>query len=352
MKSYEPEETMTASANSVVEDVSTNGNGVEPAPSLVDATEAIAGSDIEISEVSEDDLPEDVSEEAYYMQGEVSEFSEDELPDEEIEGDERHLPPMRERVWTAISFWGVILLGAVLRFWGLGDKPLHHDESQHAYFSLQLMHNMENWLACARVPGSCYHYDPVLHGPFQFHAIALVYKIAEILGVPGDGANNYTARIAAATLGTLIVALPYFLRDRLGTIGAWLACFLLATSPSLVYYSRFTREDIYMACFTLLLVFGVARYLRSRKARWLIVAALAFSLSYATKEATFLTVAIFGSFFGALLVWELGVRWQRPASSEESSGLASGLIKSRLRVPRTAAPLLLIVYFLFLGIVG
>jgi len=144
----------------------------------------------------------------------------------------------------------------------------------------------------------------------QFHAIALVYKVSQLLGVYDHGVNTVTVRIAAATLGTVIVGLPYFLRDYLGKIGAWLACFLLAVSPSMVYFSRFAREDIYMACFTLLLVVAVARYIRGREMRWLIIAAVAFSLSYATKEATFLSIAVFGSFLGALLAWELGIRKQ------------------------------------------
>ena len=137
----------------------------------------------------------------------------------------------------------------ILRFWGLGDKPLHHDESLHAYYSLQLMHNLENWSSCFSPTVTCYQYNPLLHGPFQFHAIALVYKISQILGAPDNGVNTTTVRIAAATLGTVIVGLPFFLRDYLGKIGAWLACFLLAVSPSMVYFSRFAREDIYMACF-------------------------------------------------------------------------------------------------------
>jgi predicted membrane-bound mannosyltransferase len=140
----------------------------------------------------------------------------------------------------------------------------------------------------------------------------------------------------------VIVGLPYFLRDYLGKWGAWLACFLLAVSPSMVYFSRFAREDIYMACFTLLLVVSVARYLRDRKMRWLILAALAFSLSYATKEATFLTVAVFGSFFVALIVWEIGLKWP---------------VRSRFNrepipwyIPRTAAPLTLLAYLLVAGL--
>ena len=253
-------------------------------------------------------------------------------------------PPVRERLLDWAPFLSVFLLGAILRFWGLGDKPLHHDESLHAYFSLQLLHNMENWLGCFSPGASCYHYDPLLHGPFQFHFIALVYKISQLVGAPDNGVNTTTVRILAATLGTIIVCLPYFLRDYLGKWGAWLACFLLAVSPSMVYFSRFAREDIYMACFTLLLVVSVARYIRDRKMRWLLLAALALSLSYATKEATFLTVAVFGSFFGALVAWELGLR--RPVSSRLSREDAPWY------VPRTAAPIALAVYFIVLGLVA
>jgi TIGR03663 family protein len=219
--------------------------------------------------------------------------------------------PSRTQIWTGVAFWAVILLGAVLRFWGLGTKPLHWDESLHAYFSMVLLRdNVDNWRACFTTAAvSCYRYDPLTHGPFQFHIIALVYQISAWLGAPDHGINTTTVRIAAATFGSVMVALPYFLRDYLGKMGAWLACLLLAVSPGLVYYSRFAREDIYMACFTVLTVVATARYVRDRKMGWLVTAALAFTLAYATKESIFLVIGLFGSFLGALLVWELGVRW-------------------------------------------
>ncbi len=226
------------------------------------------------------------------------------------EADKKRSLLICEQFLNGLPFWGVVLLGVILRFWGLGDKPLHHDESLHAYFSLQLMHNMENWIGCFAPNTSCYHYNPLLHGPFQFHVIALVYKLSQILGAPDHGVNTTTVRIAAATFGSLIVGLPYFLRDYLGKLGAWLACFLLAISSSMVYFSRFAREDIYMACFTLWLVVAAARYVREREKRWLITAATAIAFSYATKEATFLTIAVFGSFFAAVAVWEVGLKWE------------------------------------------
>jgi uncharacterized protein (TIGR03663 family) len=268
----------------------------------------------------------------------TSEIEEEDIEEVDRPPRRKFFPPDREQILNWAPFWGVILLGAILRFWGLGDKPLHHDESLHAYFSLQLMHNMENWLGCFTGALSCYHYDPLLHGPFQFHAIALVYKVSQLLGVYDHGVNTVTVRIAAATLGTVIVGLPYFLRDYLGKTGAWLACFLLAISPSMVYFSRFAREDIYMACFTLLLVVAVARYVRSREIRWLIIAAVAFALSYATKEATFLSIAVFGSFLGALLAWELGVRRQWNFWERVEGPLA------RYK-PKTWAPFAVLLYF-------
>ena len=253
----------------------------------------------------------------------------------------RFVPPSREQLLGWLPFWAMILLGGILRFWGLGDKPLHHDESLHAYFSLQLLHNLQNWSSCFNPAVTCYRYDPLLHGPFQFHAIALVYQLSQWLGAPDNGVNTTTVRIVAATLGTVIIALPYFMRDYMGKWTAILASFLLAVSPSMVYFSRFAREDIYMACFTLILVVATGRYIREHKMRWLVIGSAAFALSYATSEATFLTIAVFGSFLGALVMWELGKKWTLKTSIAPDAALSKYL-------PKTGAPVLLVVYFLVL----
>lgn len=350
MKSYEnkPKDEMIAPDGLVSEEHDVDG-GDRDAVTTIDhvsvhdekPAEAVAGGD-DISTIDETSVHDEESAEAL----EEVDVASDE--DEDAEYQRRQLwPPTREQLWTAIAFGAVILLGAILRFWGLGDKPLHHDESLHAYFSMQLLHdNVYNWLYCAQTAAaSCYRYDPLTHGPFQFHAIALVYQISAWLGAPDHGINTTTVRIAAATLGTVIVGLPYLLRFHIGKVGAWLACFLLAVSPSLVYYSRFAREDIYMACFTLMLVVATARYLRSRNAWWLLMAALSLTLSYATKEATFLTVGVYGSFLGALIAWELGLRWTFNANAERTSGW-------KRYVPATGAPWAVLVYFIIIGIIA
>src|SRR5690606_37960148 len=84
----------------------------------------------------------------------------------------------------------------------------------------------------------------------------------------------------------------------LGTISA---IAFLAFSPTIVYYSRFFREDIYMAMFTMLAAVAIWRYLDSGRDRWIIVFALAVTGSFATKEATYLSVAIMLVFLNVYL---------------------------------------------------
>jgi predicted membrane-bound mannosyltransferase len=198
---------------------------------------------------------------------------------------------------------GIVALATVLRFWGLGDKPLHHDESMHAYFSLSF----------ARDPAS-YEYDPLLHGPFQFHAEGIVFGVIllfsnlfHVASAAGNAwINDTTARILPATTGVGLVAITYGLRRELGRVAAPVAAFLLAVSPAFVYFSRFLREDIYFACFTYLTVMCAVQFARKRSARWLVATTLAFVLAYATKESIYLNVAVWGAFLVVLVVWEIG----------------------------------------------
>jgi predicted membrane-bound mannosyltransferase len=201
-------------------------------------------------------------------------------------------------VWIA-----VLALAAVLRFWGLGDKPLHHDESLNAYYSLLFV----------RLPAS-YAYDPLFHGPFQFHAEGVVLGALVVLsqlfhtssaaGTPWI--NDTTVRLLPASTGVVLVALTYGLRRELGRAGAPAAAFLLAISPTFVYFSRFLREDIYFACFTYATIVCAVQFSRKRTLRWLVALVVSFILAFATKEAIYLSVAICGSFLVGLGAWELG----------------------------------------------
>jgi uncharacterized protein (TIGR03663 family) len=186
----------------------------------------------------------------------------------------------------------VVLVAAALavRLIALGDRPFHHDESQDAYFS---------WIL--RTHGD-YEYQPILHGPLRFYLTAAVFLIF--------GDSDATARLAPALMGTALVPLPYLLRDELGRVGAFAAATALAFGPSFLYFSRFAREDIYVACITLALLVAVFRFLARPGPRLPAVIGALLALSFATKETTFITVFVAGTFFLAVLahpVWRRAV---------------------------------------------
>lgn len=198
-------------------------------------------------------------------------------------------------------YLGLFLLAAALRFWDLGARAYHHDESLHAYYS---------WKVFA---GQGYEHMPMMHGPFQFHFNALVFHLF--------GDSDYTARVLPAFFGSLAVLLPYLLRRQMGRGGSLLACLFLTISPSVLYFSRFARNDIYILFWDLILVICLWRYLEERKARYLYLSAASLSLSFATKEVTYINIAIFLIF---LLI----------VSAKDLAGRA----REKLALSRLAAP--------------
>ena len=98
-------------------------------------------------------------------------------------------------------------------------------------------------------------------------------------------------------MGTLMVPLPALLRGQIGRVGAFAAATALAFGPSFLYYSRFAREDIYVACITLALLVVTFRFLQRPRRHQPALIGILLALSFATKESTFITVFVAGTFF-------------------------------------------------------
>jgi uncharacterized protein (TIGR03663 family) len=187
--------------------------------------------------------------------------------------------------WELAAYALLVAAALAVRLIGLADRPFHHDESQDAYFS---------WLF---FKDGQYEYQPILHGPLRFYLTSAMYVLF------GDG--DFTARLAPALMGTLLVPLPYLLRAQLGRVAAFAAAVALAFGPSYLYYSRFAREDIYIACITLALLAVTFRFLdRPQRHQPALIGAL-LALSFATKESTFITVFVAGTFFIGALVLQI-----------------------------------------------
>ncbi|HVL96272.1 MAG TPA: flippase activity-associated protein Agl23 [Solirubrobacteraceae bacterium] len=183
----------------------------------------------------------------------------------------------------------VVALALGLRLYDLGARPFHHDESQDAYFS---------WVFAER---GDYSYNPLLHGPLRFYLTALAYVVL--------GDSDFTARLAPALMGTVVVALPYLMRRQIGRPAAFVAALLFAIGPTFLYFSRFAREDIYVAALNLGLIIAIFRFLDRPRAGGPAIIGVLLALAFATKESTFITSGLLTIFFaGALAVQVLLAR--------------------------------------------
>ncbi len=204
---------------------------------------------------------------------------------------DRPLAELLRPNWEKAIYVVIFLVAVVSRFWDVGARAMSHDESLHALYSYYLY------------SGSGYVHNPMMHGPFLFHANALIYFLF--------GDNDFTARIVPALFGVFMVMSPLLLRRWLGRLGAIVASLLLLISPSLLYYSRYIRNDIYITAWTMLLIAALFHFIRTREPRWFYLGAAVLMLSLATKENAY----IFG-FIGLVFIIEL-VLWERLRPREQ-----------------------------------
>ena len=180
------------------------------------------------------------------------------------------------RRWEFGAYAVILILALILRLWDLGGQALHHDESLHAVYSWYLY------------DGRGYLHNPLMHGPFQFFGTAAIFWVL--------WDSDFTARLLPAIFGVILVGTPILLRPYLGRSGALITSVLLTLSPSFLYFSRFARNDIYMAVWVMLCIGFIWRYLDSGKPRYLVGIAAALALSFSTKESTFIVVGVLGSY--------------------------------------------------------
>lgn len=215
---------------------------------------------------------------------------------------------------------GLVVAAAVLRLVDLGSRPMHHDESLDAFFAWQFLQH------------GTYSYDPVYHGPLRFYLTATLFKVL--------GTTEAVARTLAAVSGVAVVALAGATRRWLGNVGSLAAATMLAFSPSMIYFSRFGREDLLFAVAEMSILVLVLSWL-SNPAPWhppLMGVVLA--AAFATKETSFIVVAVFGVYLGFLVALELFDRRRgRP--------VADGGVIGAFRAPGTRALLWGLAAFVF-----
>ncbi|MBI3150828.1 MAG: TIGR03663 family protein [Chloroflexi bacterium] len=185
---------------------------------------------------------------------------------------ERPIHPLLPALTNEIAIFAVIILLAIAtRFYNLGERVMSHDESLHTYFS---------WLLYR---GQGYEHSPMMHGPFQFHIVALSYFLF--------GASDFTSRIPAALFSIAIVWMVWYWRRYLGKWGALIAGFLLVISPYMLYYGRYVRNESYVGFSGILMLYAILRHLEVGGKKYLLMLAAALALHYVSKETSFIYTA-------------------------------------------------------------
>ncbi len=170
-----------------------------------------------------------------------------------------------------VIFAAVILLAVITRFYDLGSRVMSHDESLHTYFS---------WLLYR---GQGYEHSPMMHGPFQFHSVALTYFLF--------GASDFTSRIPAALFSVATVGMVWVWRRYLGKWGALIAGLLLAISPYMLYYGRYVRNESFVGFSGLIMLYAMLRHLEVGGKKYLFILAGALAFHFTTKETAFIYTA-------------------------------------------------------------
>jgi len=181
-------------------------------------------------------------------------------------------------------FIAIVILSLILRFYNLDLRPFHHDEAVHGWFTVKILNTGD------------YHYQPWAHGPLQYYITAVVFQLF--------GATEFIGRVIPALVGVLLVASAYPLRRYIGDYGSLFLALFFAISPSILYYSRFFRNDIYIALFTILILIAILKYLDTEKLYWAASAGIIAALAASTKENAYIVLFIFVSFAILYLIRE------------------------------------------------
>ena len=170
----------------------------------------------------------------------------------------------------------IFLTGLALRWAALDARPVHHDESLHLMYG-RYFYDWPNV--------NYYKYSAMLHGPLLYNVLRFVYLTL--------GSSTWAGRALVALLGSLMMFAPllfrkYFTRNALLGLTA-----AIALSPTLIYWSRFIREDNLQLFAMLIMLCGVVLAKGGLK---VIVAFMGITLQFCGKENSYVTMALLTGF--------------------------------------------------------
>jgi uncharacterized protein (TIGR03663 family) len=158
----------------------------------------------------------------------------------------------------------ILIIACLTRFAFLDARPMDHDESVHAWIALKGVLQNKDYL-----------YNPAFHGPFLYFSTALSFQLL--------GDSDFTARLPTALFSVIGVLSAFSLRRWIGNSAYILTLFMLF-SPSLLYYSRYARNDLIVLSSFITALYFYLRYREERRMRYVIVTAFFLAVIFTSKE--------------------------------------------------------------------
>ena len=190
----------------------------------------------------------------------------------------------------------ILLAGLALTVWSLDldQRPMHNDEAVNGIKFGQLWEH------------GGYKYDHnEHHGPSLPYA---TLALSRLTGAPPDIDQFTDSRLRFTTVlfGIGLILLLPLVADGLGRNATLWAGLLTATSPAVVFYSRYYIHEILLVLFTFLALAAGWRYWHSRRIGWVLLAGAGVGLMHATKETFLITLAAAALALGLNQLWN---RW-------------------------------------------
>ncbi|KTG10061.1 mannosyltransferase [Haloprofundus marisrubri] len=174
---------------------------------------------------------------------------------------------------TLYAVLAVTALALLVRVVGLGARIMHWDEGRVGYWILRYHENGE------------FFYRPIIHGPFLPVVNDWVFTFI--------GISDFSARLVVALVGGLFPLAAWLFREHLEDTEVVGLALVFAANPLLVYYSRFMRNDVLVAAFSVFALGFVVRAVDTGKLRYLYFAAVSMGLAFTTKGNAILYIACY-----------------------------------------------------------
>jgi predicted membrane-bound mannosyltransferase/sugar lactone lactonase YvrE len=200
----------------------------------------------------------------------------------------------------------IIALTIFSRFYILEARVMSHDEVNHVVPSWELYQ------------GNGYRHDPVTHGPFQFHMLALSYFMF--------GDSDFSARVPAALFSiAAVVFVLYGFKRYLGRVGAIAAGLFFMISPFMLYYGRYTRNEAFLELIGVVTIYALLRYLEKGDSKSLYLLVATTAVNFTIKETAYIHTAILLLFVGFRFVEKIaGSKW--PSESSRNQFIISTVV--------------------------